>query len=162
MREPQQVELDLDRLAIVPLYHVLYRTHTLTHKPPSSHEYHKQCITESGLVTFCSDQMMVLTILTFRLNSLTSSPGSPKDLGRIEGWDKCPSSYKYPDDSQIIAIIEGALESLKKELKKPLMRRGAGGEPFTIWREDMNDTPRNPLVLTRVAKNKVGMPTCSD
>ena len=49
-----------------------------------------------------------------------------------------------------------------KELKRPLTRKGAGGKPFTIWREDVNVTPQNPLVLTRVAKNKVGMPTISN
>ena len=79
-----------------------------------------------------------------------------------EGWDKCPPSYKYPNDSQTIAIIDDALEGLKKELKRPLTRKGAGGKPFTIWRKDMNVTPQNPLVLTRVAKNKVGMPTINN
>ncbi|DBA84190.1 TPA: hypothetical protein ACH3X1_016799 [Trebouxia sp. C0004] len=90
--------------------------------------------------------------------AMTSKRGSPKDRGRIEGWDQCPLGYTYPDENETIAIIDGALESLITDLKKPLKRKGTGGEPFTIWREDLKVTARNPLVLTRVAKRKVGMP----
>ncbi|DBA94585.1 TPA: hypothetical protein ACH3X1_002168 [Trebouxia sp. C0004] len=60
----------------------------------------------------------------------------------------------YLDENETIAIIDGALESLITDLKKPLKRKGTGGKPFTIWREDLKVTARNPLVLTRVAKRK--------
>ncbi|DBA82082.1 TPA: hypothetical protein ACH3X1_007082 [Trebouxia sp. C0004] len=92
------------------------------------------------------------SILAIRQHA--ASQGSPKDRGRIEGWDQCPLGYTYPDENETIAIIDGALESLITDLKKPLKRKGTGGKPFTIWREDLKVTARNPLVLTRVAKRK--------
>ncbi|DBA98193.1 TPA: hypothetical protein ACH3X1_014810 [Trebouxia sp. C0004] len=69
--------------------------------------------------------------------AMTSKRGSPKDRGRIEGWDQCPLGYTYPDENETIAIIDGALESLITDLKKPLKRKGTGGKPFTIWHEDL-------------------------
>ena len=64
----------------------------------------------------------------------------------------------YPDDNQIINIIDGAFGTLVTDFKKPLKRQGSGNEAFIIWHEEMEVTPQHPLVLTKVAKRKVGMP----
>ncbi|DBA96161.1 TPA: hypothetical protein ACH3X1_015643 [Trebouxia sp. C0004] len=99
-------------------------------------------------------QHLLEAVGTGFMPAMTSKRGSPKDRGRIEGWDQCPLGYTYPDENETIAIIDGALESLITDLKKPLKRKGTGGKPFTIWREDLKVTAPNPLVLTRVAKRK--------
>ncbi|DBA88052.1 TPA: hypothetical protein ACH3X1_005033 [Trebouxia sp. C0004] len=99
-------------------------------------------------------QHLLEAVGTGFMPAMTSKRGSPKDRGRIEGWDQCPLGYTNPDENETIAIIDGALESLITDLRKPLKRKGTGGKPFTIWREDLKVTARNPLVLTRVAKRK--------
>lgn len=83
--------------------------------------------------------------------------GSPKDRGRIEGWNSCPSGYVYPSDAEILAVIDTGLQQLKSDFSKPLRRKGAGGQVHRIWRSALDVTAKDPLLLTKIAKRKVGM-----
>jgi len=81
--------------------------------------------------------------------------GSPKDRDCIAGWDICPPAYVYPVDASMVASMDTALKELVLTLKKPLARPGSGGQTFTVWQDKLKPTKSDPMILTRVGKQKV-------
>ncbi len=51
--------------------------------------------------------------------------------------------------------MDKALKELVLTLKKPLARPGSGGQTFTVWQDKLKPTKSDPMILTRVGKQKV-------